>query len=184
MTLSQSCQRVLIGLSLVMLVCAIKNYIAYLVSGTVWCAYLCPSLFEWQLLGDMAGVDALFTAQKWLLALFQGAVDHYVVDPWRLASGLIAAPVVEELIYRGPLYLTRRYARHPAWWLVGLVLIALFVLSHGRNGIALMPLLALGGYNLWLVASTRRLWPAISLHFLYNFIITSVLIYQSLWAAD
>ena len=44
--------------------------------------------------------------------------------------------------------------------------------------------MVLGTYNLWLVANTKRLWPAIALHFLYNFFVMSTVLYRSVWTSD
>ncbi len=178
-------RRVLLGLAIVLLFCAVKNYIAFLARGSAWCPYLCPSSFGWHVLDDAPlGLRQLFAAQRWLLLSSRDLIDQVFVAPAGLITRLVAAPVIEEIIYRGPMYLTRRYASRPLWWLFGIILVLLFALSHGRSGIGMLPLLVLGAYNLWLVAATRRLWPAVMLHFLYNFFFASMPLYQSLWASD
>lgn len=175
---------VLVGLSIIILVCAVKNYVAFFVRDTFLCHYLCPSAFGLEFLQEAAGFKQLFLAQQWLLSLHQETANRLFVDRWNLVACLITAPVIEEFIYRGPMYLTRAWASRKSWWLCGLLLVCAFALSHGRSGVALLPTLALGAYNLWLVAKTGALWPAITLHFLYNFFFMSVLLYQSIWISD
>lgn len=177
-------RRILVGLAVVLLVCAVKNYLAVLLTGTRWCAYLCPSAFEWAFYPGIWPLEHWFALQRWLLGSAQRLGEHWFSDPWALTTRLVAAPILEEVLYRGPLYLARRYSRSRLWWLAGGLLVLLFAFGHGRSGVALLPLLTLGVYNLWLVAATRRLWPAIALHFLYNFFFTSVLLYGALWASD
>jgi membrane protease YdiL (CAAX protease family) len=178
-------RRILVGLSLVLLVYAIKNYLAFLLTGTAWCRYLCPSVFEWLAVDEAPPVfREIFIAQQWVQSSLQSLADRWIADPWELVSGLLLAPVVEECIYRGPLYLARKHSGRVAWWLIGILWTCVFALSHGRSGIALLPLVALGVYNLWLVAVTRRLWPAILLHGLNNFFFISVLLYHSFWTGD
>jgi len=94
------------------------------------------------------------------------------------------APVLEEGLYRGPLYLFRKWSEHPLWWAAALVLTLLFALSHTRAGLALLPLLTLGMASVWLVARTRKFWPSIALHFCYNFFLLSVTVFQSLYWVD
>lgn len=184
MSVTPSLSRVLMGFSLILLICAVKNYLAFFISGTAWCPYLCPSAFEWAFLGEWPGLKQLFMLQQWLLSASQALAERYFFDRWDMLTRLLGAPVIEEILYRGPLYLSKRYCQRTAWWLAGALLAVLFALSHERSGVALLPILALGVYNLWLVAKTGRLWPAIVLHFLYNFFFSSLLFYQSLWASD
>jgi len=177
-------RNILVGLSVILLTCALKNYLVFLFNGTNWCQFLCPSVFGWETFTHIPVLEQLFLAQEWLLQSSQEIVNQIISDERKLFGLLIAAPVIEELIYRGPMYLSRRYSSHPVWWFFGVTLALVFVLSHEQNGIALLPLLVLGLYNLWLVSSSQRLWPAIFLHFLYNFIISSYSIYPSIWMGD
>ncbi|MEJ2576146.1 MAG: CPBP family glutamic-type intramembrane protease, partial [Gammaproteobacteria bacterium] len=150
-------QRVLLVLALVLLACAVKNYLVFLVRGTALCPYLCPSALGSQLWTDLPLLEHLFGAQRALMRWLQDTVDLLVDDHWHLAIRLLAAPVIEELIYRGPFYLTRRHAGRVLWWAAGLAAAVVFALSHARGGLALLPLLVLGGGGLWLVARTQRL---------------------------
>jgi membrane protease YdiL (CAAX protease family) len=181
----QILRHVLVGLALVLLAYALKNYLTVALVGTRWCGPLCPSWFEWSAVEQAPpGLRQVLIAQQWLLSSSQSLVNRWIADPWCLVSGLLVAPVVEEFLYRGPMYLARAHSARPVWWLAGILLAVAFALSHGRSGIALLPLVTLGVYNLWLVAVTRRLWPAVLLHQLNNLFFTSVLLYHSFWTGD
>jgi membrane protease YdiL (CAAX protease family) len=171
--------------ALVLLSCAAKNYLAVAVRDTALCPYLCPSLLgrDW-LVFSLPVLEQLFAWQHALQDALQGMVRRYWSDPTGLATTLLIAPVLEEAIYRGPLYLARGRLRSGLWWLLGLLLALAFALSHGRGGLAMAPLLMLAVCGLWLIAATQRLWPSVALHMLYNAFLTSITVQQSLWAAD
>jgi membrane protease YdiL (CAAX protease family) len=176
--------RALACLAIVMLSCGLKNYLVVILSGTALCPYLCSSIFGVDLYFSLPLLGQLFHAQIWILEKLQSLIDLILIDRWSIATSFVFAPVFEELIYRGPLYLTRRLANNSLWWLIGIALSIVFALSHGRNGLALLPLIILGICSLWLIATTHRFWPSIMLHFLHNFFFLSVLVYQSLTVSD
>ena len=175
---------ILACLAAVILTCGLKNYLIVMVSGTVLCPYLCSSVFHSDPLFSFPLLEPVFNMQTWIQGKFQGIVDQALVDKWKLATALLFAPAFEELVYRGPLYLTRALMHNPLWWLSGTVLAVVFALSHNRSGLALLPLIVLGICSLWLISTTQRLWPSVALHFLHNFFFSSVLVYQSLWIND
>jgi membrane protease YdiL (CAAX protease family) len=176
--------RVLACLAVVVLSCGLKNYLIVIISGTALCPYLCSSVFGVDLFFSFPFIGQLFQAQIWILEKLQSIIDLILLDRWKLATSFVFAPVFEELMYRGPLYLTRRVVNIFLWWLMGMVLSLAFALSHGRNGLALFPLIMLGICSLWLISTTHRFWPSIALHFLHNFFFLSILIYQSLSVSD
>ena len=176
--------RVLACLGIVVLACGTKNYLAIIVHGTVLCPYLCPSVFPGELFFSFPLLESFFDAQSWVQENSQGLIDRVLVDPWNLVTGLVIAPVYEELVFRGPMYLARGLARTFWWWLIGISLAIVFALSHGRNGLALFPLFVLGICSLWLIATTYRFWPSVALHFLHNFFFTSAFVYQSSLVGD
>ena len=177
--------RILALLAVVVLACGLKNYLTYLVRGTSLCAYLCPSVMRTELFFDFPALEQLFAAQRWAEEQLQRIPGLLGIDDrFRLAASLVFAPVVEEAIYRGPMYLARRTSRRFLWWTTGLLLAALFALGHGRSGLALLPLFVMGAGSLWLISRTQRFWPSLVLHFLHNFFFTSVLVYQSMWVSD
>lgn len=176
--------RILACLALVILTCGLKNYLIFFISGTVLCPYLCPSVFGSDYLFSTPLLGQLFQAQIWIMQKLQDFVDMIILDKWKIATSLLFAPVVEEFIYRGPLFLFRRSADNPLWWMAGIGLSVIFALSHGRDGLALFPLIIFGICSLWLVSITHRFWPSIVLHFLYNFFFLSIRLYQSLSVSD
>lgn len=176
--------RILACLALVVLSCGLKNYLIVMVNGTALCPYLCPSIFDVDLTFDFAILQQLFSVQTWLMEKLQDVSNLVLIDKWNLASSLLFAPVLEELIYRGPLFLSKSLLPKTLWWLLGIGLTFVFALSHGRNGLTLLPLVILGVCSLWLISSTQRFWPSIVLHFLHNFFFSSLLVYQSLWVSE
>lgn len=184
MTRTQIFRMILIALALVLLTCAAKNYLTFFLRGGPLCPLLCPSTFRWRALDEVFGLGHLFRLQEWLMVFSHAQIGQFIADPWNLFGKLALAPVVEEVIYRGPLYLTRSRSRSPGWWIAAGLLVLLFALSHGRVGVALLPLLVLGALSVWLVSRTGRLWPSVVLHFLNNFFFTSVLLYQAQWMSD
>ena len=175
--------RILAALAFVLLACALKNYLVYLVAGTGLCPYLCPSALGGGL-PDQPYLDRIFQVQFWIQERLQALADSGWNDPYKLGRLLVIAPVIEETIYRGPLFLGRNRAKSPWWWLAGLALGVLFALSHDRRGLALLPLVAMGLCSLWLIAATHRFWPSVGLHFLHNAFFTSLDFYQSIWAFE
>jgi membrane protease YdiL (CAAX protease family) len=176
--------RVFACLGVVIIACGVKNYLAVLVTGTPLCPYLCPSVFPSELYFHYPLLESLFEAQRWVLEQTERLADALFLDPWNLAATLLFAPIYEEVIFRGPMYLARRFADKSLWWVIGAALAAIFALSHGRNGLALLPLFVLGICGLWLIAATQRFWPTIVLHFLHNFFFSSALVYHSLSLGD
>jgi membrane protease YdiL (CAAX protease family) len=176
--------RILASFSIVVLSCGLKNYLAIIFSGTGLCPYLCPSVFATELFFSFPFLERLFEVTQWANEQFQSLADMVLVDPWNLTTSLLFAPVYEEVLYRGPMYLTKEKSHPLAWWLVGLALSVVFVLSHGRNGLALIPLFVLSICSLLLIATTNRFWPSIALHFIHNFFFSSALVYQSLFFGD
>jgi membrane protease YdiL (CAAX protease family) len=176
--------RILACLAVVVLTCGLKNYLIVIVSDTALCPYLCSSVFGVDLFFSFPLIGQLFQTQIWIFEELQSIIDLVLVDRWRIATSFLFAPVLEELIYRGPLFLSRRLANNLLWWFMGIGLSLLFALSHGRNGLALLPLIILSICSLWLISTTCRFWPSIVLHFLHNFFFLSILVFQSLSVSD
>ena len=175
---------ILIGFAITLLICGVNNFLIIVLRDSTWCQWLCPPVFGKQTIGDIPGFNLIFLTQEWLQSNSQQIVERILFDQFNVATTLIIAPIVEEMIYRGPMYLTRRYSNHTSWWLIGIALTVVFALSHDTSGIAWLPLLFLGSYGLWLIAKTERFWPAIALHMLYNFFILSLILRQTMWMSD
>ena len=176
--------RVLACLAIVVIACGVKNYLAVLVSGTALCPYLCPSLFSTETLFSFPLLESLFDVQRWAQERTQAVAERLFADRWNLTTSLLIAPIAEELVFRGPMFLTRGLLQNATWWLLGIVLAILFALSHGRSGLAILPLFVFGICSLWLIARAQRFWPCLALHFLHNFFFSSALVYQSLLGGD
>jgi membrane protease YdiL (CAAX protease family) len=171
----------LLGLAVVLLACAVKNYGIYFVAGTPLCSLLCPRMLDGRAAGLPAAVLAFFEAVAWLEDAVQSEIDLVLDDPYRIFSSLAIAPVLEEAVYRGPLFATKRYSRSPLWWLSAVLLAALFALSHERSGLLLLPPFVLGLVSAWLIAATGRLWPGVALHVSNNVYFLSITLYQSIY---
>jgi len=174
---------ILLCLAGVLLSCALKNYLIYFLSGTEYCQYLCPSSFGREVFSQPEIINQFYRLQSAIISASQYVLSIQPVnDKHQFLSGVAAIPLIEEVIYRGPLYLTRKHSTSAMWWLASIILVVLFTLSHDRNGLALIPLFALGLSSCWLIMITRKFWPSLSLHVLYNFYFLSISFYQiTLW---
>jgi len=175
---------VLICFALAALVCAAKNFLIFSLQGTPACGVLCPSVFGDRGFPLPTSLDWLFGMQISAEEHVQSVFDRVWKDPFLLITGLVAAPIMEESLYRGPLYAFRRWSERGWWWGAALVLSTLFALSHSRAGLSLLPLMFLGIASAWLIARTGKFWPSVGLHFLYNFFVISITVFQSLYAVD
>lgn len=171
-------------LALVFLACGLKNFVIFLIAGTSLCPYLCPSTLAGETLLSYPLIRYVFGMQFWVEETLQSIPGAVFSDPFKLVTVLLVAPVLEEVIYRGPLFLSRKESSSAAWWAVGVLLAVVFSIGHGRGGLALLPLFVMSMGSLWLIAITQRFWPSIALHFLHNFFFASVTVLQSIWAAD
>ena len=131
---------VLVCFALAALVCAAKNFLSASLQGTPVCGFLCPSIFGDRGFPLPTSLDWLFGLQVGAEAHLQAVFDRLWNDNYLLVTGLIVAPVLEEGLYRGPLYVFRSKAEQPLWWAGGLLLTLLFALSHSRAGLSLLPL--------------------------------------------
>lgn len=80
---------------------------------------------------------------------------------WLLLAGIVVAPVVEEIFFRGFVFagLSRRYG----WLKAALVSSALFAVIHFQP-LAIMPIFVLGFVFAFLYQRSGSLWPAILMH--------------------
>ncbi len=175
---------VLVCFALAALVCAAKNFLSVSLQGTQICGFFCPSIFGERGFPLPISLDWLFDIQVGAEAQLQAVFDRLWNDNYLLITGLIVAPVLEEGLYRGPLYIFRSWSEQPLWWAAGLFLALLFALSHSRSVLSLLPLVTLGLASAWLIARTGKFWPSIALHFCYNFFLLSVTVFQSLYWVD
>lgn len=85
---------------------------------------------------------------------------------------VVAAPVVEELIFRGYLYGSLR-PRMP-WWLAAAIVSAVFGVVHGQWNVAL-DVFAMSLVMCYLREKTGTIWSGMIVHILKNFIAFSIL---------
>jgi len=174
---------VLLFLAVVLLSCALKNYLFYFLSGTSFYQYVSPSTFGRDVFSQPELVNQFYKIQSAIIDYSEHFLNSLPFnDKHQLMSAVVVIPLIEEVIYRGPLYLSRKHADSPVWWLAGVLLVILFTLSHNRSGIALLPIFVLGLSSSWLIMITGKFWPSLSLHILYNFYFLSITLYQfTLW---
>ena len=90
-------------------------------------------------------------------------------DPWTLGlmafTAVIAAPICEELVFRGYLYpLLKKYGGITA---AALCTSLVFAAAHG-NLTAILPLFVFGAVLVFLYENTGSLWAPIAAHFCFN----------------
>ena len=176
---------IILCFAVVVLSMAAKSFLSLLFRDTDLCEYLCPAV-----LGKNVSysppflLKKIFLFQAWLGKHAQAGINILWNDQWHIFSNLIVAPVIEETMYRGPLFFLRKHIHIILWWVLAILLTMIFALSHYRSGLELLPLITLGLCSCWLIMTTRKFWPCLLLHFLYNFNILSLKIYQSVLCGD
>jgi len=175
---SKEANYILLCLCGVFLSCALKNYLIFFLNGTIYCEYLCPSALGRDVFSQPELINHLYKMHHAVV----DAAEYYLIsffnDSFNLFSVVFAIPLIEESIYRGPLYLSKRYSDNPLWWVTGILLVILFTFSHDRGGLALLPVFVLGLSSWWLILVTRKFWPSLTIHVLYNFFFYSISFYQ------
>lgn len=91
-----------------------------------------------------------------------------------LATPIIGAPIMEELEFRGPIWLVRHSKNK--WFKYGLVIITslLFGLCHRRGIAPTLLICTMGFISSGLVLKTKRIWPSQILHGLYNALVSLI----------
>jgi len=93
---------------------------------------------------------------------------------WLLLTGVVVAPFVEELFFRGFVFAGLR--QHWGWKKAGLVSSLIFAIFH-LDPVALIPTFLLGYVFASLYEQSKSIWPGVILHFLVNFVgLVSVLV--------
>lgn len=98
---------------------------------------------------------------------FQGLVNRVIPDAYNVASMIVATAVLEEVQYRGPLWLLKKCPAY-VWWPAALLVNTLFLLSHNTAPIFLAYIFVFAMMCAWLVRKTGKLWPSVVLHMIYN----------------
>lgn len=170
---------ILLCFSATTLSCALKHYIVSAIHTSDLCSYLCPSFLSRDSIIFPIFFEKLFVLQSWLLHAGQNLLGINGSTTNLIFSTLIMAPLVEESIYRGPLFLMNHKIGRYIWWFLAVFLCVIFALSHRNSGLSLLPLIVLGLASSWLIIKTKRFWPSVALHFLYNFQVIAFPFYQS-----
>jgi membrane protease YdiL (CAAX protease family) len=159
--------------------CALKHYLISAIHTSDLCSYLCPSFLPGDSIIFPIFFEKLFALQSWFLHLGQNLLNINGSTKNLIFSNLIMAPLIEESMYRGPLFLMKHKIGCYVWWFLALFLCLIFALSHRNSGLSLLPLFVLGLSSSWLILKTERFWPSVVLHFLYNFQVIAFPFYQS-----
>jgi membrane protease YdiL (CAAX protease family) len=175
---------VLVCFAVAALACAAKNFLSFSLQGNPVCGYLCPSIFGERGFAVPPILDWLFVLQVGAEEQLQTFFNRLWNDRFLLLTGLVVAPVLEEGLYRGPLYVLRNWAGSAWWWGSAAILSGIFAISHSVAGLSLLPLFTLGLASAWLIYRSQRFWPSVALHFLYNFFLLSIAVFQSLYWVD
>jgi membrane protease YdiL (CAAX protease family) len=172
-------QYILVSFSLVVLSSALKHYLVCAIYTSAFCSYLCPSVLGRNVIAIPVFLDEIFTLQSWFVLSGENFIG--ITEGYKnlVFSSLVLAPLAEEVMYRGPLYLLKNRIGLHIWWFLALFMTILFVVSHRILGLPLFPIFILGIASSWLIMETKRFWPCIALHFLYNFQTVAFYFYQS-----
>ena len=90
------------------------------------------------------------------------ALDSHI---WFMLVGVIFAPVIEEIFFRG--FLFQGFRQQYGWMRAGLLSSAIFAVGH-LDPVALIPTFILGFLLSYMYHRTNSVWPGIILHFLVN----------------
>ena len=175
---------ILLCFSVTMLSSALKSYLICAIHTSDSCSYLCPSFLSYDAIIFPIFFEKLFALQSWFLHFGQNLLNINGSTKNLIFSSLIMAPLIEESMYRGPLFLMNHKIGRYVWWFLALFLCLIFALSHRDSGLSLLPLVVLGLTSSWLIIKTGRFWPSVVLHFLYNFQAIAFPLYQSLILGD
>jgi len=109
---------------------------------------------------ESLGVEAVQDTVK----LLQTTKDPVLLSLMAIAA-VIAAPLCEEIVFRGYFYAAAKRFAGP--WAAGFSSALFFSAAHGSLA-ALLPLFVFGGLLAWLYERTGSLWAPIAVHFCFN----------------
>ncbi|MEO7100780.1 MAG: type II CAAX endopeptidase family protein [Luteolibacter sp.] len=109
---------------------------------------------------ESLGVDAVQDTVK----LLQNSNDPLVLGLMAFAA-VIAAPVCEEIVFRGYFYPAAKRFAGP--WVAGIFSALVFASAHGSLS-ALLPLFIFGCVLVFVYEKTGSLWASIAVHFCFN----------------
>lgn len=112
---------------------------------------------EWM---ESLGVEAVQDTVK----LLQESKDPLVLGLMAFAA-VIAAPVCEEIVFRGYFYAASKKFAGP--WMAGICSALVFAAAHGSMA-ALLPLFVFGCVLAFIYEKTGSLWAPVAVHFCFN----------------
>lgn len=118
-----------------------------------------------QAMGYMQWIESLGveTVQD-TVKLLQQSKDPRVVG-LMIVAAVIAAPICEEIVFRGYLYPAAKKFAGP--WVAGICSALIFSAAHGSLS-ALLPLFIFGCVLVFVYEKTGSLWSTIAIHFCFN----------------
>jgi membrane protease YdiL (CAAX protease family) len=114
---------------------------------------------------DLTGATPLEAQLGWLP---QGSLDTPVKAALLGLFMIVAAPIGEELIFRGVLFGTMR--RYMGFWVAALLSSALFGVAH-LIAVAIAPVFVLGVALAWMYERSGSILPAIAIHMIHNTVV-------------
>lgn len=138
-----------------------------------WVFLIAPGavFIMWLFFGTLQAVGYM----KWMESFGVESVQETVkllqtsTDPWVLGlmgfAAVIAAPICEELVFRGYFYPTAKKFAGP--WAAGIFSALIFASAHGSLS-ALLPLFIFGCVLVLVYEKTGSLWAPIAVHFCFN----------------
>ncbi len=138
-----------------------------------WVFLIAPGavLMMWLFFGTLQATGYM----KWMESFGVESVQETVkllqtsTDPWVLGlmgfAAVIAAPICEELVFRGYFYPTAKKFAGP--WAAGIFSALIFASAHGSLS-ALLPLFLFGCLLVLIYEKTGSLWAPIAVHFCFN----------------
>ena len=148
-----------------------KEIFVFSLKGTSWfTAVLFYSLNDLKLISFLRLLfEPIIAMNAFLHDLIKVLFVSYICkDPYGFVINFLTVPIFEELQFRGPFYLLKRYSGEIWWKLVAVVVCLIFAVLHKKGLPALFLIFSLSVANIWLIHKTKRFWPTILLHAVYN----------------
>ncbi|MGD7652978.1 MAG: CPBP family glutamic-type intramembrane protease [Verrucomicrobiales bacterium] len=128
--------------------------------GVMWAVFYVLHFTGYMKLMESFGVE---TVQE-TVQLLQQSEDPVVLGLMAFAA-VVAAPICEEVVFRGYLYPVLK--RYGGMWPAAIATALVFGAAHGSMT-ALLPLVIFGGLLVYLYERTGSLWAPMAVHFCFN----------------
>lgn len=86
----------------------------------------------------------------------------------RLFSAFFRAPIVEEIEFRGFLFVFSSKLSDRNYYFLAIFSSILFVIVHPTNILNMFDIFTFGMLSSWLIRETRQIWPSMLMHSTYN----------------